>query len=114
MERDNIELVRKLCSIADEAFRSDASLGRRYPNSPAGRGAGSSGLISLVRDRRGHDRRYAINSGKLERELGYRALTSNARGLRDTFDRYIQNERWWHDVINGSYRQWIERQYPVT
>jgi dTDP-glucose 4,6-dehydratase len=64
-----------------------------------------------VEDRLGHDRRYAIDCGKIERELGYKAAVSLDEGLRDTFSWYIQNESWWRAVMSGSYTQWIQTNY---
>jgi dTDP-glucose 4,6-dehydratase len=88
-ERANLGLVRELCTVLDEKFAAEVSLRSRYPNSPAARGERSSGLISFVTDRPGHDRRYAIDCGKIERELGFRARHDFATGLRATIDWYL-------------------------
>jgi len=97
----NLTLVRKVCQIADECFAADPALGERFPNSPAARGA-SAELIRLVKDRAGHDRRYAIDCSKAERELGFSARTSLAAGLRRTFDWYLEHETWWRAIREGS------------
>jgi dTDP-glucose 4,6-dehydratase len=110
-ESTNIELIKTLCAIADEAFARDPRLRERFPNSPAARGESAASLITYVRDRPGHDRRYAIDSSKLERELGYTARTRVADGLRSTFDWYLANEPWWRAIMDGSYQRWIETQY---
>lgn len=114
-EAENIYLVQRLCEIADEVFAGDSSLRRRFPKAPGGAAGGASAsLITYVKDRPGHDRRYAIDCSKVERELGYRALVSIDAGLRDTFAWYLANEPWWRAVMDGSYKQWLEKHYfPV-
>jgi dTDP-glucose 4,6-dehydratase len=110
-ESENIELVRSLCAVADEAFRLDPLLGTRYPDCPAARGQPAASLITFVRDRPGHDRRYAIDCRKIERDLGYRAATSIDAGLKSTFAWYLANEPWWRGVMDGSYQRWIDSHY---
>jgi dTDP-glucose 4,6-dehydratase len=68
-------------------------------------------LITFVRDRPGHDRRYAIDCSKLERELGFTATKQVDDGLRETFDWFVANEPWWRAIMDGSYQGWIEAQY---
>ncbi len=68
-------------------------------------------LIRPVKDRPAHDRRYAIDSGKLRRELGWRPRVDFAAGLRDTVRWYIEHEPWWRAIKSGKYRQYYERQY---
>ena len=111
-ERGNLELVRALCAIADSVFREDTRLRERFPRCPAARGEPSASLISFVSDRPGHDRRYAIDCAKIERELGYRAGVTLEAGLRDTFAWYLRNEPWWRGVMDGSYQQWLQLHYP--
>jgi dTDP-glucose 4,6-dehydratase len=110
-EAENIYLVQRLCAIADEAFSKDSSLRQRFPSAPAANGKSSHDLITYVKDRPGHDRRYAINCNKIENNLGYRAQVSIDAGLRDTFAWYLANETWWRAVMDGSYRQWLEKHY---
>ncbi len=110
-ERENLDLVHTLCRVADEAFASDAALARRFPACPAASGKPAASLIQFVPDRPGHDRRYAIDCGKIQRELGYRARVSLEEGLAGTFAWYLQNEDWWRAVMDGSYRHWIETHY---
>jgi dTDP-glucose 4,6-dehydratase len=100
-ECENIELARALCAIADAMFREQPHLGPRYPHCPAAQGGSTAALISFVRDRPGHDRRYAINCAKSERELGYRARIALRGGLRDTLKWYLENEPWWHAVVDA-------------
>jgi len=110
-ERENIDLVHMLCAVADEAFRGTKQLSEAYPQSPCSQGGSSSGLIKFVQDRPGHDRRYAIDCMKIERDLGYRAQVSLEEGLRRTFDWYMRSDRWWRAVMDGSYQQWIRKHY---
>ena len=103
-ESENIALVHDLCRIADEAFVSDPALSRRYPDSPAAKGRASASLIAFVTDRPGHDRRYAIDCGKAERELGFAPSSSLSAGLTQTVHWFIDNESWWRSILDGSYR----------
>ena len=61
-------------------------------------------LISFVQDRPGHDGRYAIDPGKITRELGWRPRHDFNSGLRETVSWYLENEPWWRNILNGSYR----------
>jgi dTDP-glucose 4,6-dehydratase len=110
-ESENLRLIETLCTVADEAFQRDPDFCSRFNACPAARGGKSSTLIQFVTDRPGHDRRYAIDCGRLERELGYRAQVTLAQGLRNTFDWYVENAWWWRAVMNGSYQRWIDVQY---
>ncbi len=69
------------------------------------------GLIRHVKDRPGHDRRYAIDSSKIREELGWRPATAFRDGMMDTIDWYIRNESWWRKIKSGEYRQYYERMY---
>ena len=88
-ERENIAIVRELCDVIDSKFAATPALRERYPNSPCARGAGGASLISYVTDRRGHDRRYAINGSKLERELSFKVRHQFSQALRDTVEWYL-------------------------
>jgi dTDP-glucose 4,6-dehydratase len=100
-ECENLQLVRLLCELADREL-----VGRPQP----ARSAAS--LIQFVTDRPGHDRRYAIDCGKIERELGFKPTLSLAEGLRRTLTWYLGNAAWWQSVMDGRYRDWIKTQYP--
>ena len=88
---------------------------RRWPSGfracPAAAGRRCETLIRFVADRPGHDRRYAIDAGKIERELGFEPNVSFEDGLRMTLRWYLENEPWWRAVMDGSYRS-VDRQ-PV-
>lgn len=107
----NLDLVHLLCRLLDQAFVADPSLAARFPASPAAGGRATSGLVSFVKDRPGHDRRYAVATSKVERELGFTPAESFESGLRKTVTWYLEHEPWWRGVMDGSYRDWVRRQY---
>lgn len=96
-ERPNIEIVRSVCALLDE-MRPD----------PAG---SYSRLITHVTDRPGHDRRYAIDARKIERELGWRPAETFETGIRKTVRWYLDNADWVAHVQSGSYRDWVATNY---
>jgi dTDP-glucose 4,6-dehydratase len=97
--------------LIDDAFRGDSSLASRFPRSPAARGGSGEELISFVKDRPGHDRRYAIDATKIERELGFCPRESFETGIRKTIQWYLSHEPWWRNVMDGGYRRWVQAQY---
>ncbi len=97
-EKANLDLVKTICTLLDEMV----------PESP---GCPHSTLITFVKDRPGHDRRYAIDCSKVERELGWRPRESLETGLRKTIQWYLDNPEWVESVKSGEYREWIARQY---
>ena len=100
----NIDIVLRLCRSLDRRFAADACLAQRFPQCPAARGQACESLIAFVTDRWGHDWRYAIDAGKIERELGFRPHESFETGIEKTLDWYLENEGWWRDVLSGRYR----------
>ncbi|MDG2176560.1 MAG: dTDP-glucose 4,6-dehydratase [Gammaproteobacteria bacterium] len=104
----NIDTVKLLCEIVDTLFKQDGVLSEKYPESPVSKGGLSGNLITFVTDRLGHDVRYAINAGKITRELGYRPEHEFRDGLIKTVGWYLENESWWHAVRDGSYRNLTE------
>ncbi|MEI1252755.1 dTDP-glucose 4,6-dehydratase [Rhizobium aouanii] len=97
-ELTNLSVVNTLCESLDEL--------RPLPH-----GASYKAQISLVRDRPGHDRRYAIDATKIERELDWRPVETFETGIRKTVEWYLANQAWVENVTSGGYRQWIDRQY---
>ena len=95
-EKPNLEIVETICELVDEIAPRTAK--RRE-------------LITFVKDRPGHDRRYAMDARKIERELGWRPKETFETGIRKTVHWYLENEEWVHDVTSGSYRQWIATHY---
>ena len=110
-EWKNIDIVRLLCHLVDDAFAADRNLAGRFPSSPPGAGRSCAELITFVKDRPGHDRRYAIDATKIEREVGFCPRESLESGIRKTLQWYLQHEGWWRSVMDGSYRQWVRQQY---
>ncbi len=97
-EKTNLDVVRTLCLILDQLNpRSD---GRSYQEQ-----------IVFVQDRPGHDRRYAIDAGKIERELGWKPAATFETGIRKTVQWYLDNQTWVENVTSGAYRNWVDKQY---
>jgi dTDP-glucose 4,6-dehydratase len=96
-EWQNIDLVKLLCKLMDE----------KLGNSPGA----SEQLISFVKDRPGHDKRYAIDASKINRELGWKPSVTFEEGLSQTIDWYLQNKEWLKHVTSGEYQKYYEEQY---
>ena len=98
-ELPNIRVIDEICASVDAAFAADPSLAVRFPNAPAARGLPSARLKTYVADRKGHDRRYAIDESKIRSELGYRPARDFAQGLAETIGWYLAQEAWWKPLI---------------
>ncbi len=96
-EKKNLEIVHAICDLVDEMAGK--------------RGAARRELITYVKDRPGHDRRYAMDATKIERELQWRPRETFESGIRKTVQWYLENDEWVREVTSGSYRQWIETHY---
>jgi dTDP-glucose 4,6-dehydratase len=112
-ERPNIEIVHRLCDLVGERFAADENLSERFPNCPAARREASRSLIIHVTDRPGHDRRYAIDYRVAASELGYGPQETFETGFGKTLDWFLANEPWWRAVMDGSYQDWIDRNYAA-
>lgn len=99
-EKPNIEIVKTVCALLDELR-------------PRADGKGYAEQISYVTDRPGHDRRYAIDARKLERELGWKPAETFDTGIRKTVEWYLANGDWVRNVQSGAYRAWVEKQYDA-
>ncbi len=110
-ETTNMQVVRTLCGLVDEYLAERPEMRQAYPASPAASGKAAVDLISHVRDRPGHDRRYAIDFSKAARELGYAPARDFATGLRATLDWYIANPGWWQALMGRRYSEWLEKNY---
>jgi dTDP-glucose 4,6-dehydratase len=110
-ETSNIDIVRALCRLADDTLARRPDLRSRFPGSPASSGKSSAALITHVRDRQGHDRRYAVDYRKAERELGYRPARGLADGLRSALDWYLERIDWWQPLLGRDYADWLARNY---
>lgn len=99
-EAENITIVQGICAAVDAAFLADEWSARQFPDSPMVHGKPSSSLVTYVKDRPGHDRRYAIDCKKVSEQLGYKARTSLEQALRETVRWYVQNAPWWQAILN--------------
>ncbi len=97
-EKPNIEIVQTICALLDELR-------------PRADGQPYQAQITYVKDRPGHDRRYAIDARKLEKELGWKPAETFGTGIRKTVQWYLANPEWVAHVQNGSYREWVSTQY---
>jgi len=87
------------------------NLKNQYPNAPVCNGKIARNLITYVKDRLGHDRRYAIDPDKSNNELGYKPEESFETGIKKTVDWYLNNESCWRDVMSGEYQNLIKKNY---
>ena len=97
-EKTNLEVVKTICELLDEL-------------SPRADGKSYAEQITFVTDRPGHDRRYAIDARKLERELGWKPAETFETGIRKTVQWYLDNNEWTNNVTSGAYREWTDKQY---
>ena len=98
-EMTNLAVVQQICAILDELKPAASSYAR---------------LIRFIKDRPGHDRRYAMDISKIERELGWQPRETFASGLRKTIQWYLGNASWVEHVTSGAYREWISTHYAAT
>ncbi len=112
-ESSNLDIVRQICDRLDRMFASDQDLAKRFPHAPAAKGEKTETLITFVKDRPGHDWRYAIDASKAQKELQYAPQQSFVSGLDKTLEWMVSNETWWRAVMNGSYRDWIDKNYSA-
>jgi dTDP-glucose 4,6-dehydratase len=98
-ELPNIEVIEEICRGVDAAFAHDPSLAQRFPDAPAGKGEASASLKSYVEDRKGHDRRYAIDETKARTELGYVPTRDFDQGFSATLTWFLANETWWRSLL---------------
>jgi dTDP-glucose 4,6-dehydratase len=99
-EKANLDIVHTVCALLDEL-------------KPRADGAPYSKQITFVTDRPGHDRRYAIDARKIERDLGWKPAETFETGIRKTVQWYLDNQAWVANVTSGSYREWIQKQYAA-
>jgi dTDP-glucose 4,6-dehydratase len=110
-ETANIHIVSALCELLDERLKAHPEYRASFPASPVFNGTRAAQLISHVRDRPGHDRRYAIDYSKAARELGYLPARNLAAGLASTVDWYLGHLKWWKDLLGRDYSAWLQKNY---
>jgi dTDP-glucose 4,6-dehydratase len=101
-EKTNLDVVRTICIILDQLIPKADGIGpeKKYFSQ-----------ITYVKDRPGHDRRYAIDASKLLRELGWKPAETFETGIQKTVQWYLDNQEWTDSVLSGSYRDWVKKQY---
>ena len=99
-EKQNIEVVKTICKILDEL-------------KPQANGQAYASLITFVKDRPGHDLRYAIDATKIQNELGWTPAETFETGIRKTVEWYLNNQEWVAHIQNGEYQSWLEKQYKA-
>jgi dTDP-glucose 4,6-dehydratase len=99
-EIKNLDVVNTICSVLDELRANDPVVPHKN-------------LITFVKDRPGHDRRYAMDATKIESELGWRPKETFESGMRKTIEWYLDNQAWIESVTSGAYRQWMATQYSL-
>ena len=97
-EKKNLDLVRTICKELERVLPSKSSNGYQ-------------GQIEFIKDRPGHDRRYSINSNKIQKELGWKPSTRFDLGLKKTINWYLENKSWLKNITDSDYKQWILKQY---
>lgn len=97
-EKANLDVVHTLCDILDQ-------------EQPRADGCSYREQLTFVKDRPGHDRRYAIDASKLERELGWKPAETFETGIRKTVRWYLNNQEWVSNITSGNYREWVSKQY---
>ncbi len=97
-EQTNLDVVAAICTMLDQV----------HPSSPI---VPHAELIQYIRDRAGHDRRYAIDANKIQQELGWRPVETFETGIRKTVNWYLANQDWVANIASGEYRHWVKKQY---
>ena len=97
-EKTNLEVAKIICTVLDELV-------------PDSRFIPHASLLTFVKDRPGHDRRYAMNIAKIKHKLGWRPVQNFDSGIRKTISWYLENTRWVEAVLSGEYKKWVELNY---
>lgn len=107
----NLDIVKLVGRLLEQTFADDPQWAKKYPDAVAAAEGRTESLITYVKDRPGHDRRYAIDATKTTRELGYHPQETFESGIAKTVQWYLHNDAWWRNVMDGSYRDWVDQQY---
>lgn len=109
----NIDIVKLIGQLLEQEFADNSDWAKKYPDAKAALAGNTASLITYVKDRPGHDRRYAIDASKTTAELGYKPVESFESGIRKTVRWYLENDAWWRGVMDGSYRDWVTAHYKA-
>ena len=107
-EKRNIDVVKAICTVLDELVPAGTNKHLRQRTPPV---TGYQDLITFVPDRPGHDRRYAINCGKIRDQLGWSQKHNFDQGLKDTVSWFLNNRAWVESVKSGEYQTWMDKNY---
>jgi dTDP-glucose 4,6-dehydratase len=110
-ELPNLTIIETICNSVDRAFAEDPALAQRFPDAPAAKGQRTDTLKSWVKDRPGHDRRYAIDETKARTKLGYAPSNGFETHFANTLKWYLDNAPWWTAILDGSYLRWMDTNY---
>lgn len=110
-EVPNIKIIETICEQIDAIFELKPELKARFPKAKPSSGGKTAELRTWIKDRPGHDRRYAIDYTKSKNKLGYAPQHNFKDRFHQTLSWYLENEDWWNSVLDGSYRSWIEQNY---
>jgi dTDP-glucose 4,6-dehydratase len=107
----NIDVVKSLCRLVDSSLSSQPEMRSKFPGAPPFNGKSAVELITYVRDRPGHDRRYAIDFAKAAHDVDYSPSMSLNSGLTKTVDWYLQHVPWWQALMGRDYGEWLRKNY---
>ena len=110
-EWTNIDIVKLACDLIYNKFSKNKDLVKTFSNCPSSQGKHPETLITHVKDRLGHDRRYAINAEKITSELGYSLRESFETGIKKTLDWVLENKKWWRKIMDKSFMEWVNCNY---
>lgn len=110
-ERSNLDVVNTLCELIDKFCDNNEKLSEIFPKLPTVHGRNSNSLITFIKDRPGHDLRYAINTTKISNELSFSPKETFESGIRKTIQWYIDNTSWWFSLLDNNYKNWINNHY---
>ena len=110
-ETANLDVVRSVCALVDSRLSAQPDLQRQFPVAPLFNGKSAVKLITHVRDRPGHDRRYAMDFAKAASQLNYAPSLSLNSGLEKTVDWFLRNAPWWQALMSRDYDEWLRKNY---
>jgi len=112
-EWQNIDIVNLVCTLLHKRFLMDTDLQKKYPKSPTSKKEHPKTLITHVKDRLGHDRRYAIDPKLIIADLNYKPGEMFSTGIKKTIEWILSNSQWWGSILDESYLDWIDKNYQT-